>query len=63
MFRKLLNLLRKCSKEKPTPKRAEEDQGQKMQRLKAQRELENFWSYDGDEQPPIDPAALLENSH
>ncbi len=61
MLRKLKSLLRKRSEEKPTPKRAEESPEQKMQRLTAQRELENFWSYDGDEQDPIDPAALLEN--
>lgn len=63
MLRKLFAPLRKRSKEKQTPERAVESREQKMQRLKAQRELENFWNYTGDEQPEIDPAALLENSH
>lgn len=62
MLRKLKSLLRKRSKEKQTPERAAESREQKMQRLTAQKELENFWNYNGDEQPPIDPAALLENS-
>lgn len=62
MLRKLFKPLRKRSEKKPSPERAEESPEQKMQRLKAQRELENFWSYDGDEQPPIDPVALLENN-
>ena len=62
MLRKLRSLLRKRSEEKPMPERAKGSQEQKLQRLTAQKELDNFWSYDGDEQPPIDPVALLENS-
>lgn len=62
MLRKLLRPLRKRSEKQPTPKRAKEIPEQKMQRLKEQKELENFWNYDGSEQPPIDPAALLENN-
>lgn len=62
MLRKLKSLLRKRSEKKPMPKRAKESPEQKMQRLKEQKELENFWNYDGSEQPPIDPAALLENN-
>lgn len=63
MLRKLKSLLRKRSEKQPMPKRAKESPERKMQRLKEQRELENFWNYTGDEQPEIDPAALLENSH
>lgn len=62
MFRKLRALLRKRSEKKPTPERAKESREQMMQRLIAQKKMENFWAYDGDEQTPIDPAALLENS-
>ena len=62
MLRKLRSLLRKRSEEKQTPERVEESPEQKMQRLTAQKELENFWDYDGSEQDPIDLAALLENN-
>ena len=62
MLRKLRSLLRKRSEERQTPERAKESPEKKMQRLTAQKELENFWGYRGDEQPPIDPVALLENN-
>lgn len=63
MLRKLRTMLRKRSGQKTlTPKRVAESPEQKVQRLVQQRELENFWNYTGDEQPEIDPAALLENS-
>lgn len=63
MLRKLRALLRKRSKEKPTPERVQENPGQEVQRLVQKMQWDNFWNYTGDEQPEIDPAALLSTSH
>ncbi len=62
MLRKLIMLLRKRSKTAPNPEQAKESREQRAIRLVAMRETENFWSYDGTSQQPIDPIALLENS-
>ena len=62
MLRKICKSLRKRSKTGLKPERVTENPEQKMLRLTAQKELDNFWSYDGTEQQPIDPIALMEMS-
>lgn len=61
-------LLRKCSdwlherSKKNVPGHTSETQADRARRLRVQKEMENFWNYDGTEQQPIDEVALMETS-